>query len=95
MRQPATNGLSEINMDTLFLGLVLVFLVLVVRIFRMIYQTYRCPEEQLLRDFWYGRLENRPEVRRRVVSHLGHCEECRDRLHRIQKGLPLEEHLVE
>lgn len=82
-------------MDPLSAGLILILAFLVLRIGRIIYRTYRCPDPGLLRDFWYDRLENRPEVRRRIVSHLGHCEQCRDRLHRIQKGLPLEEHLVD
>ena len=82
-------------MNSAVIGLSVLLVFLVFRISRQIYQTYRCLDEGTLRDFWFGRLNNRAEEKRRVISHLGHCEQCREKLYRIQKGISIEDHLVD
>lgn len=71
------------------------FLILVYRIVREIWYTQTCVEDHTLRDFMYGRTKRRPELHRRIAGHLSQCETCRERLRHIQRGKPLEDHLVE
>ncbi len=79
----------------LFWGLLAMFLMIFWRIGKQIMSTYRHLEDWELRDFKAGRSKNNDKRRRRVISHLGHCEKCQEKLHRIQRGLPLEDHLVD
>lgn len=59
-------------------------LLTVIRIGGQIISSYRHVEEETLIDFWNGRLQKRNEKEyRRVVSHLGNCSACRDRLDEI------------
>lgn len=80
-------------MKTLFTGVVLLMGFLLWRIGRQIIQTYQHLDEETLRDFWRNRLKD--EEKRRVITHLGHCEQCRELFDRIRNGKPLEDHLVE
>ncbi|PHI21133.1 hypothetical protein CEQ90_03680 [Lewinellaceae bacterium SD302] len=49
--------------------------------------TRRHIEEENLEDFWNGRLRNRSEDEyRRVVNHLGVCDECQARLDDITQN---------
>lgn len=82
-------------MSYLFLALIISFLIIFFRIGRQIYFRYQCVTEQQLRDFYYGKLKKDDEQQRQVISHLGQCEKCRDLLHQIQKGKPIEDHLVD
>ncbi len=51
---------------------------------RQILATYRHVEEAVLLDFWNGRLQKNDEnTYRRVVTHLGSCDKCRQRLEEI------------
>ena len=79
----------------LFWALALSFAYLFWRIGKQIFSTYRCLEEWEIRDFISGRSKKNEQKHRRVITHLGHCEKCQEKLHRIQKGLPLEDHLVD
>lgn len=79
----------------LFWGLAFLFLILFWRIGKQILATYRCLEEWEIRAFLSGRSKNKEEQHRRVITHLGHCEKCQKKFHRIQNGLPLEDHLVD
>lgn len=79
----------------LFGALAISFFILFLRIGREIYYTYRCPEERTLRDFVYGRLKKYEQKNRMVISHLGQCKKCQERLFKIQHGNPLEDHLIE
>ena len=81
--------------DYLFWGLAFMCLYLFWRIGKQILATYRCLEEWEIRDFLTGRSKKNEDQHRRVITHLGHCEKCQDKLHRIQKGLPIEDHLVD
>ena len=82
-------------MTYLFAGLAALLAYVLLRIGRQIWHTYQCPGEHALRDFWYGRMEKQSPEYRNLITHLGYCEKCRDELFRIQKGKPLEDHLVD
>lgn len=82
-------------MNYIFLALIGMFLIIFWRIGKQIIDTYRHLEEWELRAFISGRSKKNDRQHRRVISHLGHCEECQEKLHRLQKGLPLEDHLVD
>ena len=79
----------------LFIALAISFFILFLRIGREIYNTYRCVDEKTLRDFVYGRLKKYESKHRTVISHLGQCEKCQEKLFRIQHGKPLEDHFIE
>lgn len=82
-------------MNYIFWGLAFMFLMIFWRIGRQILDIYRHLEEWELRDFLSGRSKKNERQHRRVIGHLGNCEKCQDKLHRLQKGLPLEDHLVD
>jgi hypothetical protein len=82
-------------MTYLFAALAALLFLIVLRIGKEIFLSYQCPDEQSLKDFWNGRLRKGDSEYRRVVTHLGVCEKCRDKLDQIQKGKPLEDHLVD
>lgn len=68
---------------------------LVFRMGRQILATYQHVDEETLREFWTGKLKKSDPEHRRVITHLGHCEKCRDLFDRIRDGKPLEDHLIE
>jgi hypothetical protein len=47
--------------------------------------SYRCPDDELLRDFYHGRLKREEDLRRSITHHLGVCEKCQERLYDLQK----------
>lgn len=62
-------------------------LLTVLRIARQIWSSRRHAEEEVLIDFWNGRLQrNNEKEYRRVVTHLGNCKRCRDRLDDITQN---------
>lgn len=65
------------------------------RIGKQIYDTYQHIDEANLRDFWRQKLTKDDPEHRRIITHLGHCEQCRDLFDQIRKGKPLEDHLVD
>ncbi len=79
----------------IFAALASLFALLAWRIARQIWYTYQCPGEEALRQFWFARMDKESEEYRNLIAHLGHCENCREELHRIQRGKPLEDHLLE
>ncbi|MDX1667228.1 MAG: hypothetical protein R3350_08360 [Saprospiraceae bacterium] len=81
-------------MDKIVLILGISLLYLFYRMGRDIYRQYQCVDYKTLRDFLYRKLEDETK-RRQVVRHLGHCEECREKLREIQRGKPIEDHLIE
>lgn len=80
-------------MNTLITALILLFGFLFWRIGKQIIRTYQHIDEDTMRAFWRNRLKD--NEKRRVVTHLGHCEECRELFDRVRKGKPLEDHLVD
>lgn len=82
-------------MTYLLLAMALGLAFTVFKIGKDIYRSYQCVEERTLRDFLYGRLRRDGEAYRHVVSHLGQCEECQEKLREIQRGKRLEDHLVD
>ncbi len=65
------------------------------RILYRIWRTYQCPHTSVITDFWRGRLSQSTAEYQHLISHLGICEQCQERLHRLRKGLPIEDHLIE
>ncbi len=82
-------------MSSVLLVLSLLMAFLAIRIIIQIAHQYRCPDDDELRDLFYGRLKSNSDKRRTIVSHLGHCQKCRDRLDDIRLGKDLEDHIVE
>lgn len=80
-------------MNTLITALIFLFGFLFWRIGKQIIRTYQHIDEDTMRAFWRNRLKD--NEKRRVVTHLGHCEECRELFDRVRKGKPLEDHLVD
>lgn len=59
-------------------------LLIVIKIAQQIIASWRHVDEEVLVDFWNGRLQKNDEKEyRRVVAHLGNCQACRDRLDEI------------
>jgi len=48
--------------------------------------TKKCFEEDVLDDYFHGRLKRDEELKRAVVSHLGICEKCRDKMYALQQN---------
>lgn len=44
-----------------------------------------CFEDEVLGDYFHGRLNREEELRRSVVSHLGVCEKCQEKMYELQK----------
>lgn len=82
-------------MKTTVITIVLLLGYLLWRIGKQIMRTYQHVDEDTLRDFWKGKLKRNEEDQRRVITHLGYCEECRELFDKIRTGKPLEDHLVE
>ncbi|MEL6356598.1 MAG: hypothetical protein AAFQ37_06640 [Bacteroidota bacterium] len=62
-------------------------LLTVIRIGIQIVKSWRHVDEKTLIDFWNGRLQKNDEREyRRVVTHLGNCQRCRDRLDDITQN---------
>ena len=60
---------------------------IIFRMGRQLIAGTRCIEEETLIEFWNGRLRKKSEENyRRVVNHLGSCEQCRDRLDDITQN---------
>lgn len=60
---------------------------IVFRIGRQLLATLRHVDQETLIEFWNGRLRRQSEESyRRVVNHLGTCQECRDRLDDITQN---------
>jgi len=81
--------------DYIVAGFITLMAFLSFRIGKQILSTYQHVDEDTLRDFWNGRLEKGSTEHRRVITHLGHCEKCRDLFDQIRKGKPLEDHLID
>ena len=61
---------------------------------REIYAQFQCPDEEVLSDYYNGLLKRRkPKLYNRVVTHLGVCEKCRDRLRELEEP-DIGEHLI-
>ncbi len=82
-------------MKYIILTLIIGFAFLIYRIVKDVYQSYQCVDERTLKDFMYGRLQRESDKYRQVVNHLGRCEECQEKLRDIQRGKPIEDHLVD
>lgn len=82
-------------MSYLFIALIISFLIIFFRMGKQIYFNYQCLSEKQLRNFYYGKLKKDEVQQRQVVTHLGQCEKCQKLLEQIQKGKPLEDHLVD
>jgi len=68
---------------------------IVVRIAFKIAQQYRCPDQEVLSDYFTGRLKKQRSLYDQTIAHLGVCESCREKLAAMAAGdEPLEDHLI-
>lgn len=68
-------------------GAACVLAMIVFRIGRQMLAAMRHVDEDVLIDFWNGRLRKKSEESyRQVVNHLGNCQACRDRLDDITQN---------
>lgn len=79
----------------MFTILALIAAYIVYRAVRQVLRVYECPSDEMLTAFWRGKLRPGSEPHRQLITHLGTCEKCQDRLHTLRKGLPLEDHLID
>ncbi len=75
--------------------MILILLVVLWQIARALLLRAKCLEDEEIYLFIKGRFENNSAVQRRIASHLGTCEKCREQMRMIQFGKELDEHLVE
>jgi len=75
--------------------LLLALVYFILRRIYAIYQGYQCFDDEILKDFFNGRLNREEDLRRSVVNHLGVCEKCQQRLYDLQEGDGVEQHLVD
>lgn len=68
---------------------------IVYRAIKQILKVYECPSDDVLTAFWRGKLRGGSEPHRHLITHLGNCEKCRQRLHLLRKGMPIEDHLID
>ncbi|MEQ8702889.1 MAG: hypothetical protein RIC19_03160 [Phaeodactylibacter sp.] len=79
----------------MFTIFILIAAYIVYRAVRQILRVYECPSDEILTAFWRGKLRAGSEPHRQLITHLGTCEHCQERLHLLRKGLPLEDHLID
>ncbi|MEM9917008.1 MAG: hypothetical protein AAF990_02865 [Bacteroidota bacterium] len=85
-------------MFNLFLLCLLAMSVMVFQRVRVIFRQYKCPGEETIRDYFYGKLKKRdPEKYELVVAHLGICEDCQNLLHSIENSdnVDIDRHLID
>ena len=68
---------------------------------RNIMQIQSCPKDEILKDYFEGRLKkNDKDEYERVISHLGICSNCQERLTTLAtseneaQGRSIEDHLI-
>lgn len=89
---PCSLRVNKVLMFTIFL---LIAAYIVYRAVRQILRVYECPSDEVLTAFWRGKLRPGSEPHRQLITHLGTCEKCQERLHLLRQGLPLEDHLID
>ncbi len=76
----------------------ILMLVCLFTVFRVVYEIIlerKCIDDETFEKFKSGKLKERDYKNyRRVISHLGICEKCQEKLNEITFGKPLEDHLV-
>lgn len=76
---------------------VAVVLVLVIgsAFLREFFYLNRCLDEKTLHDYQYGRIKKDHPKYQHIITHLSQCERCQDLLGDLQRGRPIEDHLVD
>ena len=52
--------------------------------FKKVIKMRSCFEDEVLADYFHGRLKREEDLRRSVVSHLGVCEKCQEKMYELQ-----------
>lgn len=83
-----------LNLLFLVFGIVLLFAA--VKMGQKIIELYQCPDEDLLLDYYKGKLSKKEDLRRKVIAHLGVCEKCQQKMINLKdEKRDLEKHLVD
>lgn len=83
-------------MKNLFLAvMILIVLSILWIIARAIILRGKCLDDEEIRAFVKGQVDNSSSEYQRMAGHLGICEQCQEQMRLIQFGKPLDEHLVE
>ena len=51
-----------------------------------IWSSYKCFDDEVLNDYYHGRLKRQEDLRRQVVTHLGLCEKCQQKMFDLQNN---------
>lgn len=87
--------LNGVNSNTVITFFALLAIYIVWQAARQVHRVYQCPSDEVLLAFWRGKLRPGSEPHRHLITHLGTCEGCRERLHALRKGTPIEDHLID
>lgn len=75
-------------LHVLFLLFALAGLFAVTKMVLKIVEQHKCLDDDLLLDFFKGKLSKKEDLRRKVISHLGVCEKCQQRLIELKDETP-------
>ncbi len=77
----------------------ILFAISILMVFRIVFQIVRerrCIDDETLNNFRFGKLKKKnPTEHRRVISHLGICDKCAERLQNLNFGKEIDDHLIE
>jgi hypothetical protein len=77
----------------------ILFAISALTVFRIVYQIIRerrCVDDETLNNFRFGKLKQKNLTEhRRVVSHLGICDKCAERLQYLNFGKEIDDHFIE
>ncbi|TXB70260.1 hypothetical protein [Phaeodactylibacter luteus] len=62
---------------------------------RQVMKVYACPPDEVITAFWRGKLRGGSPEHRQLITHLGNCEACQEKLHRLRAGSRIEDHLLD
>ena len=83
-------------MDIILILLAIGALFIAAKIISNILGQYKCVDDDLLLDFYKGKLSKKEDLRRKVITHLGVCEKCQQKMINLKDEKPdLEKHLVD
>lgn len=76
--------------------LIIISLMMVVKIGGKIINQHRCPDEQVIREYFNGRLKRGSERYDNTVAHFGVCKACSEKLAALSsdEAPDIEKHLI-
>lgn len=73
-------------MENLFLLLIVGLIFTIYVRLKGIWSNYKCFNDEILDDYFHGRLKREEDLRRKVVTHLGLCDKCQQKMYELQSG---------